>query len=63
MESLAVPTLLIYAEHGKSTTEQKNRFVESGRNATRVDLAGVSPDAHLDAFDQWIVASTGCIIR
>jgi pimeloyl-ACP methyl ester carboxylesterase len=62
-ESIATPTLVIYAEHGMFTAEQKNRFVESGRNVSRVDLAGGSHDAHLDAFDQWTTALTGFIIR
>jgi hypothetical protein len=39
--------------------EQKTRFVEGGSDVTRVDLAGGSHDAHLDAFEQWIEALTG----
>ncbi len=53
-ESVTTPTLVIYAEHGMFTDEQKDRFVKRGRNVSRVSLAGASHDAHLDAFDQWI---------
>lgn len=55
-ESITTPTLVVYAEHGMFTDEQKDQFVEDGRNVSRVDLAGASHDAHLDAFDQWIDA-------
>lgn len=52
------PTLVIYSDGGMFTEEQKARFVERGSNVTRIDIAGASHDAHLDAFEQWINALT-----
>lgn len=52
-ESIVAPTLVVYAEGGMFTEEQKSEFVRRGANATRADLAGASHDAHLDAFEQW----------
>lgn len=57
-EQVAAPTLVIYAENGMFTEQQKANFVARGGNATRTDLAGASHDAHLDAFDEWIAALT-----
>jgi pimeloyl-ACP methyl ester carboxylesterase len=57
-EQVAAPTLVIYAENGMFTEEQKAAYVARGGNATRTDLAGASHDAHLDAFDEWIAALT-----
>jgi pimeloyl-ACP methyl ester carboxylesterase len=54
--SVRAPTLVIYADGGMFTEEQKARFVAGGANVRRVDLWGASHDAHLDAFDQWIDA-------
>ena len=56
------PTLVIYADGGMFTEEQKARFVSRGPNVTRVDLVGASHDAHLDAFEQWIDALTAFIV-
>lgn len=53
-ESISTPTLVVYAEHGIFTGKQKDQFTARGRNVSRIDLAGASHDAHLDAFDQWI---------
>ena len=53
------PTLVVYAADGMFTEEQKTQFVERGNDVTRIDLAGGSHDAHLDAFEQWIEALTG----
>lgn len=60
-ESVTAPTLVAYSDDGMFTEEQKSRFVARGRNARRVDLTGASHDAHLHAFDQWIVALTAFI--
>lgn len=62
-KGIAVPTLVVFAEHGEFTEEQKDRFVESGNNVSRIDLIGASHDAHLDAFDQWIEALAHFISR
>lgn len=55
-EAIEAPTLVIYADGGMFTEEQKSEFVRRGRNARRVDVTDASHDAHLDAFDQWIGA-------
>jgi pimeloyl-ACP methyl ester carboxylesterase len=52
-ESISLPTLVVYADGGMFTAEQKNAFVSRGANVTRVDLASASHDAHLDAFEGW----------
>ncbi|SEI17886.1 Pimeloyl-ACP methyl ester carboxylesterase [Leifsonia sp. CL147] len=52
-ESIAAPTLVVYADGGMFTEEQKLEFLRRGANATRADLTGASHDAHLDAFEQW----------
>lgn len=52
-ESITMPTLVVYADGGMFTEEQKTGFVGRGNNVTRVDLTGASHDAHLDAFRQW----------
>lgn len=55
-ESVVAPTLVVYADAGMFTEEQKSEFVGRGKDVTRVDLVGASHDAHLDAFEQWITA-------
>ncbi|TFC18501.1 hypothetical protein E3O19_04520 [Cryobacterium algoritolerans] len=55
-ESVTAPTLVVYGEKGVFTAEEKSEFVDSGREVRRVDLAGASHDAHLDAFNSWIIA-------
>jgi pimeloyl-ACP methyl ester carboxylesterase len=57
-QSSTVSTMVVFAEHGEFTDEQKTRFVESRTDVARVDLSGASHDAHLDAFPQWIAALT-----
>lgn len=60
-ESVRTPTLVLFADQGMFTDEQKARFAGRRRNVTRVDLQGASHDAHLDAFDRWIAALEGFI--
>lgn len=55
-ESITVPTLVVYADGGMFTEEEKSEFVRRGRDVRRADLMNASHDAHLDAFDQWIHA-------
>jgi pimeloyl-ACP methyl ester carboxylesterase len=52
-ESVTVPTLVVYADGGMFTAEQKDAFVRRGANVTRIDLPSASHDAHLDAFEGW----------
>ncbi|QIK64789.1 alpha/beta fold hydrolase [Leucobacter viscericola] len=60
-ESVSAPTLAVYAKGGMFTAEQKDRFISRGAQVTRVDLAGGSHDAHLDAFDEWVAALSGFV--
>jgi pimeloyl-ACP methyl ester carboxylesterase len=62
-ETVTAPTLVLYAENGMFTEDQKSRFVSGRPGVTRVDLAGASHDAHLDAFESWITAIRGFLDR
>ena len=53
-QSITVPVLAVFAEHGMFSEEEKRLFVASGNDVSRADLAGASHDAHLDAFQLWI---------
>lgn len=53
-ESLQVPTLAIFAEHSMFSPAAKDELIRRRPETARVDLAGGSHDAHLDAFDEWI---------
>ena len=53
-ESLQVPALVVYAEHGMFSAADKTEFVRRGNAVQRADLAGAGHDAHLDAFQDWI---------
>ncbi len=53
-ESLTVPTLAVFAEHGMFTTEQKDELIRLRPATRRADLSAASHDAHLDAFEGWI---------
>lgn len=55
-EAVETPTLVIYADGGMFTEQQKSEFVRRGRNARRIDVTAASHDAHLDALDQWMDA-------
>ncbi|MCP2030357.1 pimeloyl-ACP methyl ester carboxylesterase [Okibacterium sp. HSC-33S16] len=57
-EGTHVPALVIYADGGIFSEEQKAEFIQRGQNVRRFDLANASHDAHLDAFEQWIDALT-----
>lgn len=52
-QSVEAPTLVVYADGGMFSEEQKAEFVQRGRNVHRVDLRDASHDAHLDAIEQW----------
>ena len=49
---------IAFAFNGMFVEEQKAAFVAGNGNATRIDLAGASHDAHLDAFDALVAALT-----
>lgn len=53
-ESLAVPTLAVFAEHGMFTTQQKDDLIRRRPATRRADIPQGSHDAHLDAFTTWI---------
>lgn len=52
-EHVSAPTLVVYAENGMFTDTQKAEFVRRGQDVVRVDIAGASHDAHLDATAAW----------
>jgi pimeloyl-ACP methyl ester carboxylesterase len=56
---VTAPTLVLYADGGMFTEEQKTRFVAHRPHVSRINLLDATHDAHLDAFDQWIAALTG----
>lgn len=47
-------TLVIYADNGMFTAEQKNAFLSYRPGTLRMDLEQASHDAHLDQFRQWM---------
>ncbi|MGO2066997.1 alpha/beta fold hydrolase [Glutamicibacter arilaitensis] len=55
-EALKVPTLAIFAKHGMFSEADKDELFRRRPRADRIDLAGGSHDAHLDAFDLWVDA-------
>lgn len=55
-ESVEAPAVVIYADGGMFSEEQKAEFIRRGRQVRRVDIPRASHDAHLDAFDHWIAA-------
>lgn len=61
-ENLEVPTLAIFARHGMFSTEDKDDLICRRPATRRVDLAGGSHDAHLDAFDEWVAALRGWLV-
>ena len=55
-ENVTAPSLVVYAEAGMFTAQEAAEFIDRGRDVKRVDLAGASPDGHLDSFDSRIIA-------
>jgi len=55
-ERVAAPTLLVFGESGMFDAPMRAELTARARNATAVELAGGSHDAHLDAFPAWIAA-------
>ncbi len=53
-ESVDVPTLLLFAEHGMFSAGLAEELTSRAGNARRVDIPGASHDAHLNAFPAWI---------
>lgn len=52
-ESLATPTLVVFAEHGMFTEAEKVELIRRRPGTKRADIPGASHDAHLDGFDSW----------
>lgn len=52
-------TLVIYANKGMFSEDQKSAFVGHRPGTSRIDLANASHDAHLDQFGPWIDALRG----
>lgn len=55
-QCVTAPTLVLYADGGIFSEEQKQHFLTHGNDVTRVNLVPASHDAHLDAFEQWRAA-------
>lgn len=55
-ERIDVPVLVVFADEGMFSEDQKSELVRRGRRVERVDLHHASHDAHLDALDQWVAA-------
>lgn len=53
-ETLGVPTLAVFAEHGMFSAADKDELIHRRPATERVDLVGGSHDAHLDAFAEWV---------
>jgi pimeloyl-ACP methyl ester carboxylesterase len=53
-ESLEVPTLAVFAKDGMFSDADRDELIRRRPGTDRIDLAGGSHDAHLDAFDEWI---------
>lgn len=53
-ERLEVPTLAVFAGQSIFSTEARDELIRRRPATARVDLAGGSHDAHLDAFDEWV---------
>lgn len=61
-ESLTVPTLVVFAEHGMFSSEQRAELIQRRPHTVRADLQGASHDAHLDGFDDWIGVLRGYLV-
>lgn len=55
-ENLEVPILAVFARYGMFSAEDKDELIRRRPATQRVDLAGGSHDAHLDAVDEWVDA-------
>lgn len=53
-ENLRVPTLAVFAQDGMFAAEDKDELIRRRPQTRRIDLAGGSHDAHLDAAEEWI---------
>jgi pimeloyl-ACP methyl ester carboxylesterase len=62
-ESLDVPTLVVFAENGMFSEEQKNELIKRRPTTHRVDLPHASHDAHLDSFEAWVLTLREFLLR
>ncbi|REJ07686.1 alpha/beta hydrolase [Microbacterium bovistercoris] len=53
-ETLRVPTRVIFARNGMFDDAEKNELIRRRPETDRIDLAGGTHDAHLDAFEEWV---------
>lgn len=60
--SVHARTLVIYADNGMFSEQQKSEFVGFRPGTLRADLSNASHDAHLDQFDQWIDVLRGFLL-
>ncbi|GAB3605018.1 alpha/beta hydrolase [Conyzicola nivalis] len=52
-ERVALPTLLVFAEHGIFSPRMRAELTDRAGHASSIELADASHDAHLDAFAAW----------
>lgn len=53
-ESVSTPALVLFAENGMFTEDQRAEFIERGREVRRTDIPAAGHDAHLDGYPTWI---------
>ncbi|MEV7692011.1 alpha/beta hydrolase [Microbacterium sp. NPDC089189] len=53
-DELRVPTTAVFADGGMFTAAQKDELISRRPSTRRIDIAGASHDAHLDAFERWV---------
>lgn len=53
-ERITTPALVVYADGGMFTEQQKAEFAGRGTNTTGVDFTRASHEAHRDPFAQWV---------
>lgn len=62
-ENLQVPTVAVFAGHSMFSPGARDELIRRRPMTKRVDLAGGSHDAHLDAFDDWVGVLREWLIR
>jgi pimeloyl-ACP methyl ester carboxylesterase len=52
--SITAPTLIVFGEHGRFSTEHGNHLVNQSPASSVVIIGGAGHDVHLDAPDAWV---------
>ena len=58
-EKLAVPTLVVFAEHGMFGLAQRDELIRRRPETRKAFIPGAGHDAHLEAFDLWVATLRG----